>query len=108
MSDDQTVLGKLVRLFKQAGAPSEDTYDRDGAFSYHAESHAAGVGFGVGVAAMTIGELRYVSALLAIAFGANRGPQLSSAKIVEDIRQEPHYALGGLALGLLLGALISR
>lgn len=111
MSDDEdfpTVLSKLLRVLKQAGAPSEESTDRDGFLSHHAETHAVGVGIGVGAAAMTIGEMRYVAALLAIAFGANRGPKISSPRIVQDIKQEPHYALGGLAVGLFLGALISR
>ncbi|WP_254766520.1 hypothetical protein [Salinilacihabitans rarus] len=104
--DDPTVLSRLVRLVREAGAPSEDTYDRDGFLSYHAESHAAGIGIGVGAAASATGDLRYVGAIVALAFGANRGPTLSSAKIAEDVRQEPHYALGGLALGFLLGAVV--
>jgi len=108
MADDPTVLSKLVRLAKQAGAPSEGTYDRNGGFSWHAETHAAGFAFGVGLAAVTTNELRYVSALLSLVFGANRGPDVSSARIADDIKQEPHYAAGGLAVGLLLGALISR
>lgn len=108
MTDDPTVLSKLVRLAKQAGAASEDDYERDGAFSFHAETHAAGIGFGVGAAATATNDYRYVAALLAIAFGANRGPELSSTQVLNDCRQEPHYLLFGLAIGLALGALISR
>ncbi|ELZ05579.1 hypothetical protein [Natrialba aegyptia] len=108
MTDDPTVLSRLVRLIRQAGAPSEDSYERDGAFSWHAESHAAGIGIGVAMVAATTGEFRYVSALLAIAFGVNRELAPSDDGIVEDLRSEPHYLIGGLALGLCLGALISR
>ncbi len=108
MSNDPTVLEKLIRVIRDAGAPSEADSERDGFLSYHAESHAAGLGIGIGMVAMTTDEMRYVSALLALAFGANRGPKLSSPRIAEDVKAEPHYAVGGLALGLLLGALISR
>lgn len=94
---------KVARLAQQAGAKSEDSYERDGAFSYHAESHAFGVGLGVGVAASATGDYRYVAAVVALAFGLNRGPQLSSRKIAEDIKQEPHYLLFGLAIGLMVG-----
>lgn len=106
MQDDPTVLGRLIRAVRQAGAPTEESTERNGAFSYHAESHAAGIGIGVGVAAMTTNEFRYMAVLLAIALGMNRGPTLPSTKITEDLRQEPHYLVGGLGLGLLLGALI--
>jgi len=108
MADDPTVLSKLVRVIRQAGAPSEDSYERDGFLSHHAETHAAGLGIGVGMIAMTTDEWRYVSALLAIAFGANRELSPSSDRITGDLKAEPHYLVGGLAVGLLLGALISR
>ena len=107
-----TVLSKWIALIRQriaeAGAPSERTYKRDGAFSYHAETHSAGLGFGLGMAASSgvVGEdiQLYIGALLASAFGLNRGPQLKSKKIVVDVEEEPHYFIGGLGLGLLLGA----
>lgn len=105
---DPTVLSKLVRLLRQAGAPSEESTDRDGGFSHHAETHAAGIGIGIGMVAMTTGEMQYLSALLAIAMGADRELSPSSDRITDDLRQEPHYLIGGLALGLALGALISR
>ncbi|WP_254768220.1 hypothetical protein [Salinilacihabitans rarus] len=105
-SDPPTILSRLVRFVREAGAPSEDDTDRDGFLSYHAESHAAGVGLGVGIAASATGDLQYAGAILAMAFGLNRGPTLSNAKITEDVRQEPHYALGGLGLGLLLGSVL--
>ena len=108
MPNDPTVLSKLVRLIRQAGAPSEDTYDRNGFLSHHAETHAAGFGIGVGMIAVTTGNYRYLSALLAIAFGANRELSPSSDRITGDLKAEPHYLVGGLAVGLLLGALISR
>ncbi|ELZ12487.1 hypothetical protein C478_10436 [Natrinema thermotolerans DSM 11552] len=106
MPDDPTQLSRLLRLFRQAGAPSEDSTDRDGAFSYHAESHAAGLGIGLGAIATATGNYRYVGGLLAAAFGLNRGPTLSSSNITGDVRQEPHYFIGGLALGLVLGAVV--
>ncbi|QLG47907.1 hypothetical protein [Natrinema halophilum] len=106
MTDDPTVVSRALRVFREAGAPSEESTDRNGAFSYHAETHAAGVGIGVGAAAGATGDYRIVGAIVALAFGLNRGPSLSSARIGEDIKQEPHYALGGLALGLLIGTFV--
>lgn len=105
MTEYPTVLSRVVRLFRQAGAKDESSYDRDGAFSYHAETHAAGVGLGVGAAAGATGDYSYVGTIVGIAFVANRGETLSDPKITEDVRQEPHYALGGLALGLLIGVI---
>lgn len=113
MSQDwPTVVQKWTTLIRnrlaEAGAPHEKTHERDGAFSYHAETHAAGLGFGLGMAASSGvlgGEAKlYIGALLAAAFGLNRGPQLKSKKIVVDVEEEPHYFIGGLGLGLLLGA----
>lgn len=106
MPDDPTQLSRLLRLVRQAGAPSEDSTERNGAFSYHAETHAAGIGIGVGAAASATGNYRFVGALVAITFGLNRGPSLSSRKIATDCRQEPHYLLGGIGLGLLLGTVV--
>jgi len=106
MSDDtsaETVLGRLLAFARQAGAKQESDTSRDGAFSHHAETHAFGVGFGVGAAATATGDARYVGAVVAIAFGANRGATLSDSKITEDVREEPHYALAGVGLGLLAG-----
>lgn len=110
MSDDtspafepETVIGPVIQRLREAGAPSEQTYERDGGFSYHAESHAFGVGFGVGLWAGATGDYQYAGAIIAAAFGLNRGPQLSSPRILEDIKQEPHYAIFGVAVGFLLG-----
>lgn len=108
MNDDaETVLGKLYRHYKYAGAPKESTYDFNGGFSYHAESHAFGVGAGVGWAAAATGQTRFIGAIVGAAFGLNRGAQLSSPRIMEDIKQEPHYALFGLVVGALLALPLS-
>lgn len=106
-TDDPTVMSRLLRFAREAGAKREADTDRDGAFSYHAETHAVGVGLGVGVAAGATDEYRLVGGVVALAFGANRGPTLSSPKIAEDVRQEPHYALVGLVVGLVIGNLLT-
>lgn len=99
-----SIVSKVLAHAKYAGAVSEDEYDYNGGFSYHAESHAFAVGFGVGMGASSglLGDQgkAFVGSVMAAAFGLNRGPQLSSAKITEDIKQEPHYALMGLGIGL--------
>ena len=90
-------------FFRQAGAVSESDTERDGAFSYHAETHAAGIGAGVGVTAAATGEYRLAGVVVSMAFGTNRGETALDPKVIEDIRQEPHYALGGLVAGVTLG-----
>lgn len=102
---DTTLLSKGLKLVRQAGASEESDTDRPGAFSYHAETHAAGLAFGVGYMAAATDDYRYAGALVALAFGVNRGPAPASAKVVEDIKQEPHYAIGGLVTGLIVGNL---
>lgn len=102
-TDPPTVLSRIVRFVRQAGAPSEDSYDRDGFLSWHAESHAAGVGIGIGIMAGATDDYRFAGAIVALLFGLDRGPRLRDPKVVEDLVQEPHYAIGGLALGLVVG-----
>ena len=99
----ESVVERLYQHYRYAGAASEGSYDFDGGFSYHAESHAFGVGFGVGVTAAATNEYKPAGIIVSIIFGLDRGSALSDGKIAQDIRQEPHYALFGLALGIMLG-----
>lgn len=112
MADEwPTVLSKWIALVRrriaEAGAPSEQSYPRNGGFSHHAETHSFAVGFGVGMAASSgfLGDeaKAFVGSVVATAFGLNRGPQLTSPRITEDIVEEPHYAIAGLGVGLLFG-----
>jgi len=101
--DPPTVISRIIRFLRSAGAKQESGYDRDGAFSYHAETHAFAVGAGFGAAAAATGNWQLVGGVIGLVTAANRGPELTSPKIAEDVRQEPHYALGGLVVGLIVG-----
>ena len=98
-----TLIDGAVRFIKQAGAPSEETYERDGFLSYHAESHAAGAGLGIGFALAAAGELRLIGGFLTLVLAGNDGVSLADKKLARDIRQEPQYFLGGLVTGAVLG-----
>lgn len=98
-----TLIDQGVRLIKQAGAPSEGSYERDGFLSYHAETHAVGAGIGIGFALGASGELRLLGGFLTLVLAGNDGVTLTDKKLTKDIRQEPHYFLGGLVTGALLG-----
>lgn len=99
----ESLVERLYQHYKYAGAPSEGSYDFNGGFSYHAEAHAFGVGFGVGITAGATGNYKFAGAIVALAFGIDRGVSLTDTKIGEDIKQEPHYALMGVGVGILLG-----
>lgn len=93
----------LIDFLTSAGAKTEESTDRDGGFSYHAESHAAGIAIGIGYGAVATGSFRLIGALLTLAVYGRRGSSFLSPALADDIRQEPHYALGGLVVGALLG-----
>jgi len=98
-----TLIDGVVRFIKQAGAAKESTYERDGFLSYHAESHAAGAGIGIGFALAASGNLRFLGGFLALVIAGNDGVTLTDKKLARDIRQEPQYFLGGLVTGAVLG-----
>lgn len=99
-----SLLDRAVHAVKQAGAPSEETYARDGFLSWHAETHAVGIGIGVGFGAAAAGELRLFGAAASLLIAGNRGEDVLDTKIAGDIKQEPQYFLAGLVLGGLVGA----
>mgnify|MGYP000140786101 CR=1 FL=1 len=51
----------IRRRVREAGASSEDETDRDGAFSYKAESHAFGIGLYYGVRSARVRPSGYPS-----------------------------------------------
>lgn len=102
MLDPRTIANAL----KTAGASSEDDTERDGAFSYHAETHAAGMGISVGFVATATGQMKLIGALAGLALYGRRSGLQIGGKLVEDIRSEPHYALGGLVVGALVGLFV--
>jgi hypothetical protein len=99
------MLGKLLRAIRSTGASSEDATERDGAFSYHAESHAVGIGVGVGFAAIATEQFKLIGALVTLVVYGRRGETALGADIVEDVRSEKPYTLGGLVVGAAFGLL---
>lgn len=97
-------LSILSRLVKQAGASAESDTERDGALSYSGESHAAGIGFGVGLLAGASGNYRIAGLLLASLIGVRGGDSLSSTDALADAKKELPYSAGGIAGGILLGS----
>jgi len=102
-------LRDLIPFVESAGAPTEGDYDRNGFLSYHAETHALGMGIAAGWWYGATGS----NELLSLVYGAavNGRAHASNGKrrrILKDIVQEPHYSLGGVVLGAVLGTLTSR
>lgn len=95
---------QIVELVAHAGAATEAETPRNGAFSYHAESHAAGMGVAAGWFATATGKKGLLGTVYGAAvYGRARGESGKRARILRDIAQEPHYALGGVVVGAVLG-----
>lgn len=115
MTDDTTptdgsvsLVERAVRFFKSAGAVDEDDYDRDGFLSYHAESHAAGMGIAAGWFLGATGRTELLSTVYGAAvYGKAQARSSKRRRILKDIVDEPHYALGGVVVGGVLGAITS-
>lgn len=97
------MIRKLIRVIRQAGAPSEGSTDRSGFLSYHAETHAVGVGLGIGWLAIVSGDLQLLGVVIPAITSGFRAKNRELGKILRDVYQEPHYALGALVAGALLG-----
>ena len=90
------------QYIEDAGAPSEQASDRDGAFSYHAETHAFAVGAGAAWIALVTGNLQLLGLVVPAITTGLRAKAGDYGKILTDVVQEPHYALGGLLFGGVL------
>lgn len=100
------MIAELLQYVKHAGATSESDSDRDGFLSYHAESHAAGLGIAAGWFATATGETKLLSVVYGAAvYGKATGENEKRRRIVRDVVEEPHYAVGGVVLGALFGTL---
>lgn len=96
----------MILFVKAAGASTEANSKRDGFLSYHAESHAAGMGIAAGWFATAEGRTDLLGLVYAAAvYGKAHATNGKRRRILRDIRQEPHYALGGVVLGAMLGML---
>jgi len=70
------------------------------------ESHAFGVGIGVGFAAVYAGRREIVGAAAGVAWAAVRSRRPSPASeqdVFVDIRREPQYFLAGIVAGAVVG-----
>jgi hypothetical protein len=104
-----TILKRLIRFSKQAGAVDEESFDRNGFLSYHAETHAAGMGIAAGWWYGAEGETQLLSWVYGAAvYGRAHASNGKRRRILKDIAQEPHYALGGVVVGAVLGSLTSH
>lgn len=104
-----TLVKRVVRAIKRAGAADEDDYGYNGFLSHHAETHALGMGIAAGWWYGAEGEVE----LLSMVYGAavNARAHASNGKrrrILRDISQEWHYALFGVVIGAVLGSLTSH
>lgn len=103
-----SILESLIAFLKAAGQPTEADTTRDGAFSYKSETHAAGLGIAAGFASTAHGQQRLLSIVYAAAvYGkAQEANQGQRRRLWTDVRHEPHYALGGVVAGSMLGVLV--
>lgn len=72
----------------------------------HEEQHAVGTGVGVGALIAASGDAKIAGAVLAILVRAIRKKRPSPAEgqdLLNDLRREPHYFAGGIAVGVALG-----
>ena len=100
------MLQRLIRFVRSAGAASEAGTIRDGFLSWHAESHALLAPMGASFALMAVGRMRLLGLLVTAVLYGNRGENPFQPKLVEDIRQERHYAAMGLMIGIGLGMMV--
>jgi hypothetical protein len=93
----------LREWIKAAGQPNESNTDRDGFLSYSAEVHAVGVGLGIGFLAVATGNMQLLGVILPAITSGLRAKNREFSKILEDVYQEPHYAIAAVVVGMLLG-----
>ncbi|MFW5978296.1 MAG: hypothetical protein ACOCP2_03580 [Halohasta sp.] len=100
------LIEKTVRFVRQAGAASESDTERNGFLSYHAETHALVLGFAAGLVT-GVGDTQIFGVILGTASAGLRGESSRQpTKVLKDVYQEPHYALFGASVGLLLAHVV--
>lgn len=91
----------LVQAFLPLGAKEpEDGYT--GLLSYSVEWHTTIMGVSVGAMAATTGDTQQAFALISLALGLGRVQQQAVDTVEAQLREEPWYFIGGVALGYLL------
>lgn len=96
----------LLDFFKTAGAPTEESTDRSGAFSWHAETHAFAVGLGLAWIAVVTGDLELLGAVMPAVTAGLHAKDRNFSKILTDVKQEWHYFVGAVPVGGLIGAFV--
>lgn len=72
----------------------------------HEEQHAVGTGVGIGALLAASGDAKIAGAVLAVLVRAvkmKRPDPADGQNLLNDIRREPHYFAGGIAVGIALG-----
>ena len=103
-----SLIDRLLQRVTEAGAPRESSHKRNGFLSHHEESHALGACLGLGFAIGVAGDLSVVGVLLSLILYGTRGDDLLEPRLVGDILAERHYAIAGLAVGILVGVGVGR
>lgn len=117
------ILDKVKQFVSSASAPSEAASQRDGAFSYRAETHAGAWGGSLGLlAVLTVvyapsytGEVLAAAASLAAYALGEKEAEAKDAQVpravINEVRKEPQYLLGcfvgGVGLGVGVVAVLS-
>lgn len=81
--------------------PTEESTERDGAFSYAGEWHAFAIGFAVGIASVTPVKRQRQFVWRTIGIDAD-----TATDAMREARKESWYAVGGMALGMMWGVLL--
>jgi hypothetical protein len=101
------MIAELLAWIQAAGAKTEADSERDGFLSYHAESHAVGLGISAGWFATATGQTQLLSVVYAAAvYGKASGVNEKRTRVVRDVVEEPHYGLGGVVVGAVFGTMV--
>lgn len=107
-SPTMSLLDRLITAIQHAGTVGEENTERDGAFSHKAETHASAMGLAAGWFATAQGDTQLLSLVYGAAiYGRTFGETGQRKRILVDIKDEWHYALGGIVIGATAGSLTS-
>jgi hypothetical protein len=100
---------QIISRLKRRSAATEDGSEYDGVLSYANEYHALLIGLAAGFAAGVASRPEVAAAVGATALGI-QVPGLAKARfegrgVLKEMRREPWYAIGGNAIGFVLGIL---
>lgn len=101
-----SLIDKVIKVIKRASAKSEESTEYDGFLSYHAESHAAGSGLGIGFMIGASGDLSVLGAILNLVLYGNRGEISFSPLLLDDILSERPYFICSIIIGVIIGLMV--